>query len=66
MFQELIQAREKITPQYQVIDEVGPDHDKTFTVALLVGKKIWSKGKGKSKQEAEERAAEAALEKAQD
>ncbi|HUW21754.1 MAG TPA: ribonuclease III [Candidatus Bathyarchaeia archaeon] len=63
LFQEITQAREKVTPQYRVVDEAGPDHDKTFTVGLLVGKKLWAKGKGKSKQEAEEKAAERALAK---
>jgi ribonuclease-3 len=63
LFQELIQAEEKITPEYQVIGEAGPDHDKVFTVALRVGKKTWAEGTGKSKQEAEEKAAQAALEK---
>lgn len=66
LFQELTQAKEKITPSYRVLKETGPDHDKTFTVALWVGKKLWSKGVGKTKQEAEEKAAELALEKARE
>jgi len=63
LFQEAIQAKKKITPQYEVVEESGPDHNKTFTVALLIEDKLQAKGKGKSKQEAEESAAKAALEK---
>jgi ribonuclease III len=66
LFQELIQSREKITPQYKVLAESGPDHEKVFTVGLLVGKKLWTKGDGKSKLEAEEKAAEKAFKKAQE
>ncbi|MBN1263276.1 MAG: ribonuclease III [Candidatus Pacebacteria bacterium] len=66
LFQELIQAKEKITPQYTVLDEQGPDHDKIFTVGLWAGEKLWAKGKGKSKLEAEEKAAAKALKKAKE
>lgn len=62
-FQEIIQAQEKATPEYQVIKEAGPDHDKIFTVALMVNNKKWAQGYGKSKQEAEEKAAKTALDK---
>ena len=55
--QEIIQAKYKITPVYQTIDEEGPDHQKSFTVGLFVGKKRLSTGKGHSKQKAEEDAA---------
>lgn len=63
LFQELIQSQEKITPQYTVLKEIGPDHNKIFTVGLWVGKKLWAKGTGKSKLEAEEKAAEIAFKK---
>lgn len=66
LFQEFSQSREKITPNYTVLQESGPDHKKTFTVGLLVDKKLWAKGTGNSKLEAEEQAAKAALEKAQE
>lgn len=66
LFQEFIQSREKITPNYTVLKESGPDHKKTFTVGLLVDKKLWTKGTGKSKLEAEEQAAKTALEKTQE
>lgn len=55
--QEIIQAKYKITPVYQTIDEEGPDHQKSFTVGLFVDKKRLSTGKGHSKQKAEEDAA---------
>ncbi len=56
--QELVQAKYKVTPVYKVIKEHGPDHDKSFTVALKVGSKIMAKGSGLSKQKAEEQAAQ--------
>lgn len=65
LFQETIQSKEKITPEYKVLDESGPDHNKIFTVGLYTGNKLWAKGKGKSKQEAEEKAAETALKEIQ-
>ena len=61
--QELIQAKYKVTPTYTLIKEQGPDHDKTFTVGLKVGKKVMSKGTGVSKQKAEEDAASQCIEK---
>lgn len=61
--QEIIQARYKTTPTYVIVKEEGPDHDKKFTVALLINKKEKAKGQGTSKQKAEENAALAAIEK---
>jgi ribonuclease-3 len=61
--QELIQAKYKVTPTYTLIKEQGPDHDKTFTVGLKVGRKVMSKGTGVSKQKAEEDAARKCIEK---
>ncbi len=63
LFQEKVQEREKITPRYAVVSETGPDHQKTFTVGLWVGETLWAEGHGRSKQEAEEEAAQKALEK---
>ena len=60
--QEMIQAEFKVTPIYEVVKEEGPDHDKTFTVALMVNGKEMGRGSGTSKQKAEEAAAEKALE----
>ena len=63
--QELVQEREKVTPTYRVLGEEGPDHNKTFTVGVFVGNNQIGKGIGKSKQEAEGKAAEEALQKYQ-
>ena len=55
--QEFAQRFDGVTPQYQLLKEEGPDHDKTFTIALRVGKYTRGKGTGKSKQDAQEMAA---------
>lgn len=60
--QELAQSEYKTTPTYEVIDEQGPDHDKTFTVVVKIDDKIIGKGTGSSKQKAEEKAAEVGIE----
>jgi len=61
-FQEEAQERVSITPSYAVLAEVGPDHDKQFTVGAYLGNDLVAKGEGKSKQEAEQSAAFKALE----
>jgi ribonuclease III len=61
-FQEKSQEVEGITPVYKVLSEEGPDHAKVFTVGVYLGSKSISKGKGHSKQEAEQDAARNALE----
>jgi ribonuclease III len=62
-FQEGAQEHESTTPSYKTLDEVGPDHDKKFTVGVFIGDELIAKGEGKAKQEAEQSAAEAALQK---
>lgn len=59
--QELSQAEESLTPVYRVIDEDGPDHDKTFTIGAYVGDELRGKGTGSSKQAAQQEAATEAL-----
>lgn len=59
--QELVQAALKSQPEYAIISENGPDHDKTFEVELSVGD-VRTRGKGKSKKAAEQEAAKSALE----
>jgi len=59
--QELVQARQQQTPAYQVIEAVGPDHDRRFTVEVRVGDTILGRGSGKSKKSAEAEAARSAL-----
>jgi ribonuclease-3 len=60
--QELVQSQEAQTPQYRIMEETGPDHDKVFTVGVFVGDQLKGQGQGPSKQHAQQRAAEAALE----
>jgi len=60
--QEVSQRLDGHTPQYRVLDEVGPDHDKTFTLGVFVGDMLMGKGSGPSKQTAQQQAARAALE----
>lgn len=59
--QELVQEKRGITPTYGVVEESGPDHNKTFVVAAFVGSTEVGRGDGPSKQEAEISAAENAL-----
>jgi len=61
LLQEKIQAQEKPAPIYKTIKEEGPEHDKIFTVNVIVENKILATGKGKSKQKAEQQAAKKAL-----
>ena len=61
-FQEKAQEKFGITPDYKVIESWGPDHDKTFKVGVFLGNKQFGLGEGRSKQKAEQHAAENALE----
>lgn len=65
-FQELAQEREGITPKYEVVTEEGPDHNKVFTINVKIGEKVWGKGVGASKQQAQQDAAKNALQKYSD
>ncbi|MCX6721646.1 MAG: ribonuclease III [Candidatus Staskawiczbacteria bacterium] len=60
-FQEKAQEKVSITPNYKVMKESGPDHEKNFVVGVFLGEVLVAEGKGSSKQEAEEAAAELAL-----
>lgn len=60
-FQERMQAMGENTIHYLVEKESGPDHDKTFYVLLTVGDQPAGRGSGRSKKEAEQNAAKAAL-----
>ncbi|OGC83328.1 ribonuclease III [Candidatus Adlerbacteria bacterium RIFCSPHIGHO2_02_FULL_52_17] len=60
--QEKAQDAEGATPFYSVIREEGPDHDKEFVVGVYVKDMLLAEGSGKSKQEAEQDAAQNALE----
>ncbi|MCA9363284.1 ribonuclease III [Candidatus Kaiserbacteria bacterium] len=60
-FQELAQEHESITPNYKTISQDGPDHDRVFTVGVFLKDNLVAEGKGRSKQEAEQQAAEQAI-----
>lgn len=62
---ELSQAKGKGIPRYQTLKEEGPDHDRTFTIQVLVGSDPYGIGTGKNKKEAEQAAAEVAIAKLQ-
>lgn len=60
-FQEKAQNKTGITPRYKTLKETGPDHDKEFVIAVYLDKEKVAEGEGRSKQEAEQDAAERAL-----
>lgn len=60
-FQERAQDEAGITPTYKTVKEVGPDHDKKFTVGVFLHQEKIAEGEGDSKQEAEQSAARKAL-----
>ena len=57
--QELAAEKELGGPEY-VVDESGPDHQKSFRAVAMVGGQVWGEGEGRTKKEAEQQAAEAA------
>lgn len=59
--QQRIQAERHLTPTYHLVAEAGPDHDKIFEVELRVGTEVLARGAGRTKKEAEQRAAAVAL-----
>lgn len=61
--QEFVQANGYPAPTYKLIEALGPDHAKEFTVEVLVDRKPYARGSGPSKQIATQEAAGAALEK---
>lgn len=60
-FQEIAQEKTGITPRYEVIKEEGPDHEKVFVIGCYLESEKMGQGVGRSKQEAEQQAARAAL-----
>jgi len=61
-FQELSQEHASVTPTYETIKQTGPDHDRVFTVGVYLRSELVAEGTGRSKQEAEQQAAERAIE----
>jgi ribonuclease III len=63
LLQEKVQAKKQNSPVYKVLGEEGPAHAKRFTIGVFIENELMGEGSGKSKQAAEEIAAEVALEK---
>lgn len=61
LLQEYVQSRKLNSPVYKVIAEMGPAHSRTFVMGAYINNELVAKGEGKSKQEAEESAADLAL-----
>jgi ribonuclease-3 len=61
LLQEYTQQHFKALPEYRLVEETGPDHNKTFRVALALNGRILAEGEGKSKKEAEQTAAKEAF-----
>jgi len=66
LLQEQLHARGFTEPAYRVVEELGPDHSKQFVVEVHIGDKHLATASGKSKKEAQQRAAEKALEGLED
>ena len=62
MLQEWVQAQGFGPPIYHTVDSSGLDHEKTFEVEVIVGERVFGRGKGTSKQSAAKNAARNALE----
>lgn len=60
--QEITQSKHGMTPLYRVIDVWGLEHEKNFKVEIEIAGKVIATGEGRSKKEAEQRAAQGALE----
>lgn len=60
-FQEMAQEHEGTTPEYKLVEEKGPDHNKQFIMGVYIGDKLIAEGEGSSKQKAEIAAAEKGL-----
>ncbi|MDD4706273.1 MAG: ribonuclease III [Bacilli bacterium] len=61
-FQELVQT-DRNTVSYNVVKEIGPSHDRTYEVEVMINNIVYGKGRGKSKKEAEQNAAHDAIKK---
>ncbi len=61
LLQERIQAHLRVHPRYRVINEEGPDHEKRFSIEVVVRGQVLGSGAGRNKKEAEQQAARDAL-----
>ena len=62
ILQEIVQKNKQETLEYRLAGQSGPDHDKRFTMELLLNSNVFASGTGRSKKEAEQMAAKTALE----
>jgi ribonuclease III len=60
--QEMIQQRERRLPRYRITGQAGPEHNRAFIAVVEVNGRLLGEGRGKSKKEAEQSAAQQALE----
>ncbi|MCK8816924.1 ribonuclease III [Natroniella sulfidigena] len=65
LLQELIQQNSNSRPEYSVVKEEGPDHNKEFTVQVIFEDEVLGVGIGSSKKEAQQKAAKNAIKKIQ-
>ena len=61
VLQEIVQKNKQETLEYRLAGTSGPDHDKRFTMELLLNSNVFATGTGRSKKEAEQSAAKQAL-----
>jgi ribonuclease III len=61
LLQEYTQRKYRMTPHYELVEETGPPHDRTFRVLLTLRGETLARGEGRSKKEAEQRAAREAF-----
>lgn len=59
--QEIVQKNGELRLQYEILEEKGPDHNKLFVAQVSLAEKVLGRGEGRSKKEAEQNAAKAAL-----
>ncbi|MBD3250186.1 MAG: ribonuclease III [Candidatus Pacebacteria bacterium] len=63
--QELVQAEGYSTPRYRLVKAVGPDHQKIFTIEVMIDDQVWGTGQGSNKQAAQQEAAAEAIDRFQ-
>ena len=62
LIQEYCVHKFGVSPSYRVTAEIGPPHDRTFSVEILIEDKVWGRGTGRCKRDAEQQAAKMAVE----
>ena len=60
LLQELYQKRAKAFPEYEIVKEEGPDHDRTFWISVHLKDKTYGPCAGKNKKQAEQNVAQVA------